>query len=118
MAALYNDGNVPYGSQVLTINAVTYVAEGITPKNPTKVIERRNELDEPSGQVLVQDFITGSAVLQLAAANTAMPTPGLTFTADFLGAGSNQTWILSEVSPPLAQADAHKVNIEFRKKIN
>lgn len=118
MSAAINDGSIPYGSQVLTINAVTYVAESITLSEPTNVIERMNELGEPSGQVLVNQFNTGSATLQLASTSTAHPANGMTFTADLQKAGSNQTYIVSEVSPQLGQQAAKTVNISFRQKIN
>lgn len=114
MAALWNDGTIPYGSEVLTINSVTYVAENITFDNPTQTIQRRNETNEPAGSVGVQDFVTGSATLQKAATATAIPTPGLTFsTSSFSGAAV--TFILTKVSPVFAQGDAMKFNIEFIK---
>lgn len=112
MAALWNDGSIPYGCEVLTINAVTYVAENLTFDNPTQMIQRRNELNEPSGSVGVQDFVTGSATLQKAATATAVPTPGLTFATSTFS-GSSVTFILTKVSPVFAQGDAMKFNIEF-----
>lgn len=118
MAALINDGSLPYASKSLSINSVAYIAETIKLDNPSKVIERRNELGEPSGQVLVQDFSTGSATLQLATAATVLPPLGATFTKDLTVAGSNQTYIVARVSPAYAQEDATKVDIEFRLKIN
>lgn len=114
MAALWNDGSIPYGSEVLSINSVSYIAENITFDNPSNVIQRRNEANEPSGSVGVQDFVTGSATLQRAATATAVPTPGLTFaTSSF--SGSSVTFILTKVSPAFSQGDAVKFNIEFIK---
>lgn len=114
MAALWNDGAIPYGVEVLTINSVTYVAENLTFDNPSQTIQRRNEANEPSGSVGVQDFVTGSATLQKAATSTAVPTPGLTFSTSSFS-GSAVTFILTKVSPVFAQGDAAKFNIEFMR---
>jgi hypothetical protein len=111
MAATYNDGAVPYGSRVLTINAVTYVADAFTITRGTKIIERNNELGEPSGWVAVATVPTGTATLQLAAAATAIPTLGLTFTI------TEGTFALIDVGQPEGEGDTKKVTISFRKDI-
>ena len=118
MSAAINDGSIPYGSVVLTINSVTYVAESISLDLPTNVLERKNEVGEPSGQVLVNGFNTGSASLQLASTSTAHPANGMTFTADLQKAGTNQTYIVSQVSPKLGAEAIKMVDINFRQKIN
>ena len=109
MAALWNDGSIPYGSEVLTINSVTYIAENVSFDNPSVVQQRRNEVNEPTGSFGVQDFVTGSATLQKAATGTSVPTPGLTFTR------SSVVFILTKVGEVLAQGDAMKFNIEFMR---
>ena len=53
MAAAYNDGSLPYGSQVLNINSVNYVAEQIDVSRPTKKIKRYNAVGEPVSGRLV-----------------------------------------------------------------
>ena len=110
MAALWNDGSIPYGSEVLTINSVTYIAENVSFDNPSVVQQRRNEANEPTGSFGVQDFVTGSATLQKAATGTVVPTPGLTFTRDSV------VYILTKVGEVLAQGDAMKFNIEFQRQ--
>lgn len=110
MAALWNDGSIPYGSEVLTINSVTYIAENVSFDNPSVVQQRRNEVNEPTGSFGVQDFVTGSATLQKAATGTVVPTPGLTFTRDSV------VYILTKVGEVLAQGDAMKFNIEFQRQ--
>ena len=109
MAALWNDGAIPFGCPTLTINSVVYVAENLSFDNPSVVVQRRNEVNEPSGSYGVQDFVTGSATLQKAATGTAVPTPGLTFTRDSV------VYILTKVGEVLAQGDAMKFNIEFSR---
>jgi hypothetical protein len=89
---------------------VVYVAENLSFDNPSVVVQRRNEVNEPSGSYGVQDFVTGSATLQKAATGTAVPTPGLTFTSDSV------VYILTKVGEVLAQGDAMKFNIEFQRQ--
>jgi len=112
MASLYNDGSIPYGSVVLTINAVTYIAENFSIDRPTAQIDRRNELNEPTGSVGIAEFVTGSATLQMAASATATPPLGNTF------AHESETFYITQVGQVLAQGDAKKFTISFRKKIN
>jgi hypothetical protein len=109
MALPYIDNSVPYGSVVLVINTVDYVADDITITKSTKVIERTNEVDEPSGQVIIEGFETGSATLQLATSATAIPAIGDTFTY------STVTYVVSEVGVPKSKGDYTKINISFRK---
>ena len=120
MAATYNDGIVPYGSRVIKIPVTTgddFVAESISVSRGTKIIERNNELGEPSGWVAVPAFVTGTATLQIATGNAA-PLLGETFTATFVTSIGVETFVLSEVSQPEAEGDIKKATISFRKKIN
>ena len=109
MAALWNDGAIPFGSEVLTISGTAYIAENVSFDNPSVVVQRRNEDNEPTGSYGVQDFVTGSATVQKAATGTAVPTPGLTFTR------SSVIFILTMVGEVLAQGYAMKFNIEFQR---
>lgn len=113
----YNDGNVPFGSQSVTIGGVAFIAESISPDVPSDVIERRNAVGDPSGQVIIQGFVTGSAVLQLATTVTVPPTIGATFTITRNG-GATYGCVVSQMGDPEAQLDAKKVNINFRRLYN
>ena len=114
----YNDGAIPYGSRIVTIDTVAYIAEDIEVTRPTSVIERRNELNEPSGQVLIQDFVTGSATLQLAATSTDIPDLGATFTMTIDSEIGAETFIISEIGQGENQGEAKKIRINFRKRYN
>ena len=119
MAAIFNDGSVPYGSMVATVNGVGYIAESMTFTQPTTFIERRNELNEPSGGVTIEDFTTGSGVWQLATTGTTVPTMGTASTFPYTPqGGSAGVYYLTEVGLPLAQGETKKVNVSFRKKVN
>ncbi|PAW76820.1 MAG: hypothetical protein B9S32_13865 [Verrucomicrobia bacterium Tous-C9LFEB] len=118
MAAIKNDGSIPYGSKVLTIATVTYVADSIKVSRPSKVIERTNEIDEPSGQVIIGGFVTGDATLQLATAATAYPPLGSEFTITLDTVIGAETFIITERDDAVAKGDETKVPIKFRKKIS
>lgn len=110
--AFTKDGTHKYGSIVLTIDAITYVAENFETSQPSNAVEVTNENGEPAGQVIVPGFVTGSATLQLATAATALPAIGDEFTVDTVA------YIVSEVGESRTQNDITKCNISFRKKIN
>lgn len=117
MAAIVNDGAIPYGSRDLSINSKTYVADNIEVTRPTKVIERTNSTDEPSGQVIYANFVTGTATLQLAG-NTDKPQLGNTFTETFDSTIGAETFYISETGLPEAKGEDRKVSVQFRKKYN
>lgn len=119
MGLPFNDGTVPFGSRVLTINSVTYVAENFEVKEPTFNVERRNEINQPNGQYIDADFITGSATLQLATSSTAIPANGDTFATKPRAADvSTTTFVLTEIGIPEEQGGIKKVPVQFRKKYN
>lgn len=113
MAALYNDGSVPFGSRTEVINGTTYVLESITLTYPAKVIERPNEIGEPNGWVAVAGFSHGTAVLQLADTATPLPKQGDNFSDDF-GNGVEK-WVITEMSRPFAMHDYYKFNLTLKK---
>ncbi len=111
----YSDGTVPYGAQVITIGGVNFVAENISVQEPTQVIERRYQLGNPTGQVIIPQFETGTATLQAASTSIAPPTRGATFTL-VRNDASTVGEVISEVSEPQAQFDIHKFTVSFRKR--
>lgn len=116
MAAFKNESTVQYGSVVLTIDSVTYVADNFTINRTSKTILRTNEIDEPSGQVSYKGEVdTGTAQLQLAAGDTDYPVQGDTFTGDY-GFGS-ETYYITDISLPLTKDGEKKVNITFRESL-
>jgi len=128
MAAIKNDGTIPYGSEVLSIgtfaagtpptitSGVSYIADNITFNRPAKTIERTNADDEPTGQVSYAGFVTGSATLQLATTATAIPTQGQHFVSSISGAV--EAFYIDSVDQPFSKEAETKVNINFRKVYN
>lgn len=113
--AAYNDASVPFGSQVITIGLTSYVAENIAFNAGTTAIERRDANGNPQDQVLIDNFDTGTAVLQFATTLTVIPARGATFTLTRTG-GATAGCILSETGEAYTQLDAKKVNISFRRR--
>lgn len=118
MSAYKNDGTIPYGSRVLTINGVDYVATNIEIRRPEQAIKRYNQLGEPSGSVGIADFVEGTATLQLATTSTVIPVQGLEFSATFIVSVGSETFYLTEITQPEGQTSEKLINVTFRKKYN
>lgn len=116
-AGTKNDGGLVFGSQILTIDSVAYVAENISVDAPSAVIEQKNIYGVPSGQVIVEGFVTGTATLQLASSATVLPTIGDAFQLTTVG-GTSVYFLVSQVGQSFSQDAETKVNISFRKRIN
>ncbi len=120
----YNDGNAPFGSQILAIGAppVNYVAEKITYDEPSTVVERRDQAGSPAAQVFVAGFGTGSAELQFATTSTAIPAVGATFTltrqSAVTGVAATLGCIVSQVGEAYGQLEITKCPINFRRRYN
>jgi hypothetical protein len=114
MAAVHNDQSVDYGSRTLSINGVTYVADNFTVTFPTKEIPRTNELDEPSGFVLVSDFTRGTAQLQTGA-NTTYVAVGQTFVTNVANT-TNGNYVIQSVEVNDDKTAEKKQSITFIKK--
>jgi hypothetical protein len=117
-AGTKNDGGLVFGSQVVTIDSVAYVAENISIDAPSTIIEQKDEYGVPSGQVIVEGFVTGTATLQLASSTTALPQIGDAFTLTQVGGGSAVYFLISQVGQSFSQDAETKVNVSFRKRIN
>jgi len=105
---------VPYGSRLLTIDGAKYIAEDIEVTRPTTVIERLNEYGEPHGQVIIPQFVVGTATLQMPTSSWA-PDLGDTFTATFHVSSSAETFMISELGQPESSTTDKKIRISFRK---
>lgn len=119
MAAIHNDGSVPYGSVELTIPTAgtAYVARNVTVTRPTKKLEQNNHLGEPKGFVLVAGFVTASANIQLDNGDT-IPALGDTFTHTFDSEIGSETFVISSVGTPLDAEGLKFVDISFDKAYN
>lgn len=116
MANVYNDGNIPYGSQVVTLNATTYVAEDINFEDTTKTIDRADEIGNPNGAVYIKQKVTGTMTLQLATTSTAIPAVNDTVSLTYRG--SAKTFVVSKVGQPQKQDDIRKIQVEVAEVLN
>jgi hypothetical protein len=114
----FNDGGLVFGSQVVTIDSVAYVAESISVDRSTNVIEHKNEYGVPTGQVFVNQIQTGSMTLQLASSSTASPTIGDTVAITPVGGGSAKIFLISKVGEAFSQDGETKVTVDMRERLN
>jgi hypothetical protein len=102
---------LPYGSRVVTISAVGYIANNFSVSQSLNVIERQDSLGAPNGAVGIQQARTGSAQLQLASSSTTAPAAGDTFSADSV------SYFLTEISKPEEQQGFKVVDVSFREAV-
>jgi hypothetical protein len=115
MATLYNDGDLKFGSRVVTINSIAYIAESFTIDQPVQVVESTDELAQPRGSYAFDGFVTGSATLLFPDQDSGAPTRHMTFTSDD-NQGVSKTWIVRNVSVPQTNNGETKCNITFAQK--
>jgi hypothetical protein len=111
-----NNGTVAYGSYVITVSGVGYVAENVNPTIGSTVLERFDELNAPSGQVLIPTFETATMTLQRATATSALPTIG-SLAVGGTASGIVGSWFVSESSGAYEQGSIQKVNVTVRKAV-
>lgn len=113
--ATVNDGNVPYGSYLVTIGSTAYVATDLNPSRPTNLIDRYNELNVPSGQVIIPDFETLSMTVQRPTTSTDLPATGSAVILP-TGAGVATTgWKITDPGAAYSQGDDQTFSITARR---
>lgn len=100
---------LPFGSEVLSIDSVNYIAENFRVSQPSVSAERQTEVSAPNGYALNLAAKTGSATLQLATTSTAIPVVGHTFTRNSV------VFILTEVGEEQTQNGIKTLPISFRE---
>src|SRR2546429_8262030 len=105
MPQVFNDGNIPFGSQVVTINGTEYVAEEIEFEEKSTAIYRRDEINVPNGGVYISDLVKGKMTLQLASNDTALPEGESNRTLTFRGAPTQ--FVITNLSAPQKQDQIH-----------
>jgi hypothetical protein len=102
---------LPYGSRVVTISSVGYIANNFSVAQSLNVIERQDSLGAPNGAVGIQQARTGSAQLQLATSSTTAVAAGDSFLADTV------TYFVTEVSKPEEQQGFKVLDVSFRESV-
>lgn len=111
----HNDGGLVFGSQVVTIDEETYVADDISISFPVEEITRKNESGVEDGDVLIEGAYTGSATLQVLDATTPVPAVAAAFQIVSL----NNVTLDCKVKDPgvkWGSGAETKISINFKKR--
>ena len=106
---------LPYGTRVITVATVGYIANSFTTSQSLNVIERQDTLGAPNGAIGIRQPITGSASLQLASTTTQIPDAGDEFSTTVDSTAI--TFFITERSTPEEQAGFKTVDISFRESV-
>lgn len=116
MALPYStSANLPYGSRVLTINGVSYIANNFRVQKAGRLLERFTELAAPSGAVLLDAPYTGTAEIQIANTSVAFPNVSMTFSARVEQENANVNFFITEAGVPEAFDQFKNCDITFRE---
>lgn len=116
MADVYNDGDLYYGSQVITLAGTSYVAEEIEFEETNKTLDRSDELGNPNGAVYIRQKTTGKMTLQLLSSGTAIPEINATLAVDFRGVSKD--FIVTKVGQPQKNDEIRKLQLEIAEILN
>ena len=114
----HSDGTLVFGSQIVTMSSVAYVADEITYSKDTKPLTNLNQVGVPTKEVLIEQIGTGSMTLQLAASTTVAPAIGSTFSLTPVGGGTALSLKVSKVGQIFKNDGETKLQVEFRDKLN
>jgi len=104
--------NLPYGSRVVTINSLGFIANNFSTTSTLNVIERQDSLGAPNGAVGIRQANTGSAQLQAAVITyLGTFTVGDVLTVDSTG------YFITEISRPEEQQGFKVLDISFREAV-
>src|SRR5438876_4895453 len=109
MPLFFSDGDIPFGSQVVSINGTDYVAEEIDFEEKSTAIYRKNEINVPNGGVYIKDLVKGKMTLQLRTAGEPIPEGQSLVTMNFRGAAKE--FVVTNVSRPLKQDSIQKLKM-------
>jgi hypothetical protein len=109
------DGNPKFGSQLISVNSVSYIAESFDVTFGTDISTQLDAYGCDRANVYIGRAPTGSMTLQVDA-DQALPKQGDTFTVTI--DGTSHTFMLTEVSISQSQNDFQKVNASFRTRLN
>lgn len=134
--ATWNDGGVPFGCRTVRFYSVSnsldangssqwssakgiYILESFTVDRPQYEVNRYSEARVPNGGIGVDDYATGSAVVQLQYGTTTHISNGDAFTTLLPSSpgGVAETFVVKNASDPESQGDIRKQSITLRKLV-
>ena len=115
---IIQDGSQAFGIEAspVTINGVTYVAEGMNFNFTSTRADLNNSNGEPLATTIVKGRIEGSATLQLATDDASPDLVGQTFVLQDTRASG--AYMITDSSEAQSQGDYVKVSINFYRKLN
>lgn len=111
----YSDNGGPFGSQIVTINGVDYVAEEINFEEPTTEKDRHDQVGNVTGSIYQAQKINGTMKLQLATNNT--PIPNRFDVTNLIYRNAPKAFIISNVGQPQKFDDFRYINVQIREKL-
>jgi hypothetical protein len=115
----FNDGNVAYGSKKITLpSGVVCVAESLEFDEPTRALDRKDELGVPNGAVYIPEKVTARGTLQLPSANTDIPKRNTTFALDDYRNEGPKQFVFTKIGIPFKQDDLLKFTFEMAEVLN
>jgi hypothetical protein len=118
MPGTYNDGSVVFGSQTVTINAITYIAEDIDIRQGSRKIELQDATGVPNKTAFMRLRYTGTATLQLASTATIAPALFASVNLTPVGGGAALDFIIEEVGQKFTSEGETKVSVTLIEKLN
>jgi hypothetical protein len=116
MPLFTNDGNIPFGSEIVTILGKSYVAEEIDFHEKSTKHYRRDERNVPNGGVYIEDITEGSMTLQLLTLADEVPANQSICTIPFRG--ENVDFVITDVQQPKKQDQIRKLKMTITRILN
>ncbi len=112
------DGSLQFGSQILPISGIPYVAEDIDIQRGTRELDQNNEVGVPSKQVLARTKKRGTLTLQLPDSTSAGPALFATVPIKPLGGGAAQNYLISNLGDKFTAEGITKLSVSVVEKLN
>jgi hypothetical protein len=133
--SLFSDGSIPFGTRHIDVYSPiaagvngtpssyaaapkkgTYVCEGFSPDDPSRVVRQYNEVNQPQAAFATDDFQTASTVVQVSDVTKPIAKyDAFTIKQD----GSTSTsWWATNVSTPESQGEYRKQNVTWQKLVS
>jgi hypothetical protein len=116
MPEVFNDGNIPFGAQIVDINSTAYEAEEIDFEEKSSAFYRRDHRNVPNGGVYITDLVKGKMTLQLESLDTPIPENQSLVTMEFRG--TPKQFVITNISQPQKQNDIRKMKMEITEVLN
>jgi len=118
--AITSDGTQSFGieSSPLTINSVTYVAEGLNFNFTGSRVDINDSNGEPLGSTVIPGRRECTGTLQLAANTTASKVRQHEFVISATNSDLDGTYLITECSEAQTQGDYVKVSFTAYQKVN